>query len=115
MKISNFIKIYQLFPEERYIENNERILDLLSSWEVDKNMCKTNKPEFKMYLRVRVFFPMKDSDLDTVTMFYTQMVYDVTNGRTPLKEIDIITLASLQLQVDYGDYKGNFDKLLYEI
>jgi hypothetical protein len=55
---------------------------------------------------------MKENDLDTVTMYYTQMVYDVTNSRIPLKELDIITLASLQLQVDYGDYKGNFDKLL---
>lgn len=66
-----------------------------------------------MYLRVRVFFPLKENDLDTVTMYYTQMVYDVTNGRLALKENDIITLASLQLQVDYGDYKGNFDKILY--
>lgn len=65
-----------------------------------------------MYLRVRVCFEMKETDLDTVTMYYTQSVYDVTNGRIPVKEIDIITLASLQLQVDYGDYKGNFDKLL---
>lgn len=98
--------------EERFIENNERILDLLSSWEVEKNSSKGNKPEFKMYLRVRVFFPLKENDLDTVTMYYTQMVYDVTNGRLPLKEADILTLASLQLQVDFGDYKGNFDKLL---
>ena len=98
--------------EERFIENNERILDLLSSWEVETNSCKTNKPNFRMYLRVRVAYPMKDNDLDTVTMYYTQMVYDITNGRFVLKEIDIVTLASLQLQVDYGDYKGNFDKIL---
>lgn len=65
-----------------------------------------------MYLRVRVSYPMKENDLDTVTMYYTQMAYDVTNGRLTLKEIDIITLASLQLQIDYGDYKGNFDRIL---
>ena len=87
-------------------------MDLLSSWEVEKNLAKSDKPEFKMYLRVRVYFQMKDNDLDTVTMYYTQMVYEVTNGRLPMKEIDIITLASLQLQVDYGDYKGSFDKIL---
>lgn len=116
----NYYSLYEICEktdviEERFIENNERILDLLSSWEYEKNLCKNNKPSFKMYLRVRVFFEMKESDLDTVVMYYTQMVYDVVNGRIPLKENDIITLAALQMQVDFGDYKGNFDKILEKI
>ena len=45
-------------------------------------------------------------------MYYTQMVYDVTHGRMPVKETDIFTLGALQLQVDYGDFKGNSDKIL---
>lgn len=45
-------------------------------------------------------------------MYYTQMVYDVTHSRIPVKETDILTLGALQLQVDYGDFKGNSDKLL---
>jgi hypothetical protein len=58
-------------------------------------------------------FTKKETDLDTVTMYYTQMVYDITHGRIPVKEIDILTLGALQLQVDYGDFKGNSEKLLY--
>ena len=60
--------------EERYIESNERILDLMSSWEHERNSSKSqDKPEIKMFLRVRVFFPYKETDLDTVTMYYTQV------------------------------------------
>jgi len=71
----------------------------MSIWDFEKktNKDKTDELDFKMYLRVRIYFPLKENDLDSVTMYHTQMVYEVVNSRFNMKEKDIITLASLQL------------------
>lgn len=118
----NYYSLYEICErkdviEERFIENHERILDLYSLWEVEKkiNKSKDDVPDFKMYLRVRIFYSLKETDIDSVTMFYTQMVYDVVNSRFPMKESDIITLAALQMQVDRGDYTGSSDKILKDL
>jgi len=71
----------------------------MSIWDFEKktNKDKTDELDFKMYLRVRIYFSLKENDLDSVTMYHTQMVYEVVNSRFNMKEKDIITLASLQL------------------
>lgn len=45
-------------------------------------------------------------------MIFTQTMYEVITGRFNLKDVDIVTLASLQLLVDYGvDHEKAYQNL----
>jgi hypothetical protein len=92
--------------EERYLEEFEKISDILSLWEKEKvEACNKADPEpieFKVYLKVLIYYPYSETEVDTVTIIYTECTFDVTSGKYNLKEQDIITLAALQLLVDFS-------------
>jgi len=90
--------------EERFVENHERICDVLAIWDIDKAQNKQDKNDYKLYLKVRVFFRLYDHDIDAVVMYYTQCVYDIIHSRIPLTEEEGYHMCALQLQIDWGDF-----------
>jgi len=58
--------------EERFIENTEKLVDILANWELEKILQKKDIPDFKIYLRVRIYWDVDDKDIDNIVMFYTQ-------------------------------------------
>jgi len=65
----------------------------------------------KLFVKVRVYYKMRDQDKDSVTFFYSQLVYEIVNGRYLLNKEKAIQLAANQLQVEKGNYNGDDHKL----
>ncbi|GMI04418.1 hypothetical protein TrVE_jg7467 [Triparma verrucosa] len=98
--------------EERVLEPEERLLDLVSYWqrlavEERKGKGKGAKiQEFQFVFKVRLFFDVSDSDHAGIEMMYLQASTDVVDARYPCTEQDSLTLAALQVQEKYGDHPG---------
>ncbi|GMH65788.1 hypothetical protein TL16_g04280 [Triparma laevis f. inornata] len=98
--------------EERVLEPDERLLDLVSYWqrlavEERKGKGKGAKiQEFQFVYKVRLFFDVQDSDHAGIEMMYLQASTDVVDARYPCTEQDSLTLAALQVQEKYGDHPG---------
>jgi myosin-7 len=95
--------------EERLLEDNEVVLDLLATWdrlEADERAKrgKSAKPtEFKLVFKVHLFFDVAEEDTEGISLMYIQAVHDVVDHRYPSSEQDNVTLAALQLQQEFGD------------
>ena len=85
--------------EERYIDDSERVCDIISVWksEMDKDIKKKIDSYFRFYFRILIFSPFEKDDAETLSRVYFQNAYDVIAGRFPLNVEKTITLASLQL------------------
>ena len=85
--------------EERFIDDSERVCDIISVWksEMDKDKKKNIDSFFRFYFRVLIFSPFEKDDEETLFRIYNQNVHDVIVGRFPLNTEKVITLASLQL------------------
>ena len=98
--------------EERVLDPEERLLDLVSYWqrlavEERKGKGKGAKiQEFQFVYKVRLFFDVQDSDHAGIEMMYLQASTDVVDARYPCTEQDSLTLAALQVQERYGDHPG---------
>ena len=98
--------------EERVLEPEERILDLVAYWGrlIQEDRSKKGKnaevEEFHFVFKVRLFFEISDEDLAAVEMMYIQATHDVVDARYPCSEQDSITLAALQVQEAMGDHPG---------
>ena len=97
--------------EERYINEFDKVCDVLSIWQREtdnykkekaKNKDKDDCIEFKFFLKLLLYYDFNPEDLDVVTMTYVQCNFDVINDRYNLSEEDIIKLGSIQLYVDYS-------------
>lgn len=91
--------------EERYLDENERVVDILSLWaqDIDEYYNKKEKIDFKIYIKIFLYYHYPASDVDTLTADYSQCVYDVIGGKYFLKENEAITLAALQLIGETGN------------
>lgn len=100
--------IYYLFSEitigedetkERYVDDYEKVCDILSYWEQDKIYAKKHNQtlELKLYLRKIIFTPFDENDGEMIAFLYYQNVFDVHSGKYYFEENEIIALASLQL------------------
>ena len=91
--------------EERFIDDNEKLCDVLSLWEKETIEMHKNKEiiEFKIYLKIFIYFSYTESDIETVDFIYSQAVYDVLNSKFNLKEQDVVTLAALQMLVKFSN------------
>ena len=91
--------------EERFLDDSERVCDIISVWksEMDKDSKKKIDSFFGFYFRILIFSPFGKDDAETLARVYYQNAYDVVAGRFPLSVEKIITLASLQLFVEYLD------------
>ena len=88
------------------MSDDEKIMDIVTTWEHQKIKAFKEKihVEFKIYLRIRVYYKLIDKDLDSVSMFYLQISYEVLRGKIPLTEEEALYLASQSMAVDHGDF-----------
>ena len=91
--------------EERFLDDNERVCDIISIWksEMDKDMKNKIDSFYRFYFRILIFSPYENNDKDSLERLYYQNVYDVIAGRFPLDKEKTIILASLELFVEYVD------------
>jgi len=153
LKVSNMLGIRTKSPfaifevssedEERVLDDDERVLDLVAYWnrlELEarsKNAAKSstltktiskkkddhdNIEEFHFQYKVRYFFEVPDNDEPAVELMYVQAKHDVVDARYPCSDQDAVTLAALQIQEEFGDcpesdcqyLAGNLGKYLSE-
>lgn len=90
--------------KERYLDDYEKVCDILSYWEQDKIFAKKNQQtvEFKLYLRRIIFAPYDKNDEEMLDFIYNQNTFDVHSGKYNFDDNQIITLASLQLLNSFG-------------
>lgn len=98
--------------EERFLDENDRICDVISLWEKEKEdnlKAKESKEsiEFKIFLKLQIFYPYAETDIDTITMIYVQTVYEVINGRFSLAEDEAVSLAAKQLVAEFQKNQDN--------
>jgi myosin VIIa len=88
--------------EERFLDDLERFVDITAVWAKEREEYKLLKKqiEFKIYLKIQIYYPYKEDDIDTITMHYVQTNYDVISGKYKLTDEEIVQLAAIQLQVD---------------
>lgn len=98
--------------EERVLEEDDRVLDLLSYWQREFGAVKKGKaaPTFQFVYKLRLFFDIADTDTAAIDLAYIQAAHDVTDSRYPCNEEDCLTLAALQAQEQFGDYNGTRDR-----
>ena len=98
--------------EERFIDDSERVCDIMSVWksEMDKDKKKNIDSFFRFYFRVLIFSPFEKDDEETLFRIYNQNVHDVIVGRFPLNTEKVITLASLQLFNKFVDDDNSHER-----
>ena len=108
--------------EERYINEFDKVCDILSVWQKETDNYKKEKEKakdkdtnikFKFFLKLLLYYDFNPEDLDAVTMTYVQCNFDVINDRYNLTEDDIIKLGAIQLYVDHSSLENEeiFKKL----
>ena len=102
--------------EERFLDDSERICDIISVWksEMDKDIKNKIESYFRFYFRILIFTPFGKDDTETLARVYYQNAYDVIVGRFPLNVEKVITLASLQLFNIFVDDEARARKSLEE-
>ena len=94
--------LYEVFEdeyyEERYIEENELIMDLISSWR------SSTVGSFKLLIKIRYFIYQGAKD-QILPFVYMQSVFDVLRGITMVPSKIIPVLAALKLSLDKGKSK----------
>ena len=94
----------QTVTEERFLDDNEKVCDVISLWKAD--MSKATKQneliEFKLYLKLLIYYPFDEEDYDTVSVVYYQTLYDVLSGKFRLSQEQITILSALQLLNEFG-------------
>ena len=105
-----FYSIYEICyksngTEERFLDDNEIICDVLSLWKSDikKNQDNNEKVIFRFYLKILIYFPYDESIIDNIAIEYYQTLYDVISGKFNLSECEILILGALQLVNDFGN------------
>jgi hypothetical protein len=101
--------------EERFLDDMENVVDVTAQWEKEMEDYASRKLEieFKIYLKIQLYYGYKPDDVDTVTMHYVQTSYDVNKGKFHLSEEDVLTLAAIQLSADYfGSTHEETNKML---
>ena len=105
-----FYSIYEICyktsgTEERFLDDNEIICDVLSIWKSDIKKSNTNKEDilFRFYLKLLIYYPYDESILDNIVIEYYQTVYDVISGKYNLSESEILILGALQLVNEFGN------------
>ena len=95
--------------EERFIDDNEIVCDVISLWRSDiiKHQKKNEKIYFKFYLKLLIYYPFDHTNYDTISIIYYQTLYDVISGKFELEEKEILILAALELT---NEFQQNHEK-----
>ena len=59
--------------------------------------------QFRLVYKVHMYFDPPEDDTYAQQQLYRQAVYDVISGRYPTSDKEMCELASVQIQVEYGD------------
>ena len=104
-----FYSIYEICykkdgTEERFIDDNEIIGDVLSLWksDIEKSKQKNDIIIFRFYLKLLIYYPYDETNIDNLSIEYYQTLYDVISGKFLLEEAQILILGALQLVNDFG-------------
>ena len=104
-----FYSIYEICykndgTEERFIDDNEIIGDVISLWKSDVEKYKQKKEIilFRFYLKLLIYYSYDETNIDNLSIDYYQSLYDVISGKFILEEQDILILAGLQLVNQFG-------------
>ena len=104
-----FYSIYEICyksngTEERFLDDNEIICDVLSLWKSDIKKNKDNNEDvlFRFYLKLLIYYPYDETIIDNIAIEYYQTLYDVISGKFNLSECEILILGALQLVNDFG-------------
>lgn len=106
----NFYGLYEICTinnqsEERFLDESKLLSDVLSIWEQEEENIypeeKGGKPDFKIYLRIKYFYKFSESDPDTISMMYNQIVHQFLKGRLNHEEKNVISLAGMKLFNDF--------------
>ena len=91
--------------EERFIDDSEKVCDILSVWsnELIRDKKTGDSSKFHLYLKLLIYYPFEKDDIDTISVVYHQTVYDVLTGKHPVDERKIINLAAYQLVAEFED------------
>ncbi len=91
--------------EERFIDDSEKVCDILSVWsnELIRDKKTGENSKFHLYLKLLIYYPYEKDDIDTISVIYYQTVYDVLTGKHPLDERKIINLAAYKLVTEFED------------
>ena len=91
--------------EERFIDDGEKVCDILSVWnsEIELMKRKGESCKFHLYLKLLIYHSFDKEDIDTLSVVYYQTVYDVISGKHPVDENKIIELAAYQLVIEFDD------------
>ena len=91
--------------EERFIDDSEKVCDILSVWnnEMERDKKQGDISKFHFYLKLLIYYPFEKDDIDTLSVVYHQTVYDVISGKHPVDERKIINLAAYQLVIEFED------------
>jgi hypothetical protein len=91
--------------EERFIDDSEKVCDILSVWsnEFLRDKKTGDSSKFHLYLKLLIYYPFEKDDIDTLSVVYHQTVYDVLTGKHPVDERKIINLAAYQLVAEFED------------
>lgn len=91
--------------EERFLDDHDKVVDITAVWarESEDYSKKNQTIQFKIYLKIQLFYGYNEHDIDTITMHYVQTAYDVSIGKFKLEEEDIVKLGAIQLKANYGN------------
>jgi hypothetical protein len=86
--------------EERFLDPTEKVVDIIAVWGREKEDRVNTQMDFKIYLKLQLYYPFKEDDVDSVTMVYVQTCYDVISGKYNLTNEVCAKLAALQLIIN---------------
>jgi hypothetical protein len=101
--------------EERFLEDEELVLDVYSSLEIlkiDQNP-KDCSISYKVFLRLRVFYKLNPDDIDSVSYYYSQNLHDFLSNKFPLNHEEVADLASYAILKDYGKKVNQKDQTVH--
>ena len=105
-----FYSIYEICyknngTEERFLDDNEIICDVLSIWKSDIKKAKESNENilFRFYLKMLIYYPYDETIIDNIAIEYYQTLYDVISGKFNLTESETIILGALQLVNEFGN------------
>lgn len=111
--------IYEMTPdgEERFLEADERVLDLVAYWQRlyeeekqkgEDGASKKKKKKaigndfYRVVFKVHMYLDPAPNDPAAAHEMYVQAAYDVVSARYPCGEKDCLALGALQMQAEYG-------------
>lgn len=91
--------------EERILEEEEKVVNMKAMWDFDTERFEKNKTkvEFRVYLKLILYYGFTEDDVDSVTLSFYQAKYDIIQSKFNLSDDDISKLAAMQIVATYGN------------